>query len=96
MLDHLGVGHAVQQIDPGDEELPDKLVSGVHPLPQDGNKGLHVKLLALGDDVLQQAVQELRAVLDVLVRVGHHVTDGTEYLVEDGHHVIPGNLGEHN
>ena len=76
------------------EYRPDKLVSGVHPLPHDGNEGLHVELLALGDDVLQQAVQQLGAVLDILVRVGHHATDRTEDLVEDRHHVVTGNLRE--
>ena len=64
--------------------LADPPVPGVHPLPESRNKRFNIKSLALGDDVLEQPVQQLAAVLDVLVGVGHHTADRGEHLIEQG------------
>ena len=59
-------------------------VPGVHPLPESRNKRFNIKSLALSDDVFEQPVQQLAAVLDVLVGVGNHTADCGEHLIEQG------------
>ena len=92
MPHHLRIRNTVQEADPGHQELSDKLVLGVHPLTQDRDEGHHVKLLALRHDVLEESVQQLGAVLDVLVGVGHHAGDGAEDVREEREDVVPRDL----
>ena len=94
MSDHLGVRDAVKKTDPGDQELSDEPIACVHSLSQHRYEGHHIKLLALGDNVLEESVQELGAVLDVLVRVGDNTGDGGEDVGEHGEDMIPGNLDQ--
>ena len=61
-------------------------VPGVHSLPESRNKRFHIKSLAFSDNVLEEPVQELAAVLDVLVGVGDHAADGREHLVKQWKH----------
>ena len=69
--------------------LGDPPVPGVHPLPESRNKRFNIKSLALSDDVFEQPVQQLAAVLDILIRVGHHAADRGEHLIEQWKHRFP-------
>ena len=92
MPHHLGIRNTVQEADPGHQELSDKLVFGVHPLPQDGDKCGHLELLTLRHNVLEEPVEELGAVLDILVRIRDHDGDGGEDVGEHGEDDVSGHL----
>ena len=92
MLYHLRVGDTVQQANPGYQELSDKLVLGVHSLPQDGDECRHLELLTFRHNVLEQPVQQLGAVLDVLIGVGHYHTNGAEDVGKHREDIVPGHL----
>lgn len=51
--------------------------------PQQRNELLHLKDIALDDDVLHQAIEKLRAVLDVEVGVGGQLAEAVEDLIKE-------------
>ena len=75
-----------------DVSVPDKLVSGVHPLSQYRDKGNYIKLFTLRHDVLEKSIKQLRSILDILIWIRHHLGDGAKDFTEHWQNILPGNL----
>ena len=83
--EHLNIGHRVERRDPSDEELAREGVDHVDALAQQRHKSFHLKIVRLRDDVLDEAVEELHAGLDLGVGVGRELEQPVEDLVEMTH-----------
>ena len=92
VVDNRRVRHLVHGVDPAQVELAGKLVLAVHPLLQDGHKLGGLEALVVGDNVLEEPVQEFGCCSHALVGIRYHDAHAAKDFVEHGEDVVPGDL----